>query len=219
MIVGRAIGCAMDRKRATGVLGIRIWRGAISGATINSARVRVEHLAVVRHWLVAIDEWVRRWRAMADALGRRWPATMIDVVRRTGLMVGIGPARAGRRSPIVDRCPAVGLIPTSAADHKVSPAVRQVFATDFVTTIDTVPTATDIGAMADRNRDFADRSRPALLLPIVVSVRRVTIDINPRPLADRDGAMPNVVARLEQIESRLDALIREISDRRPAPRR
>jgi hypothetical protein len=40
------------------------------------------------------------------------------------------------------------------------------------------------------------------------------------PAANRDGgSMPNVAARLEQIENRLDALIRVISDRRPAPQR
>jgi hypothetical protein len=31
--------------------------------------------------------------------------------------------------------------------------------------------------------------------------------------------MPNVVARLDRIERRLDAIIRQISDERPAPRR
>jgi len=38
--------------------------------------------------------------------------------------------------------------------------------------------------------------------------------------ADRDGGMPNVVARLEQIERRLDAIVRQISnERRESPPR
>ena len=38
-----------------------------------------------------------------------------------------------------------------------------------------------------------------------------------RDSAERDGGMPNVVARLEQIERRLDAIIRQISNERRQP--
>ena len=35
--------------------------------------------------------------------------------------------------------------------------------------------------------------------------------------ADRESGMPNVVARLEQIERRIDAIIRQISNERREP--
>jgi hypothetical protein len=71
-----------------------------------------------------------------------------------------------------------------------------------------------------RFRDGGPERRPAIADRSMGPPRGDRSDAT--PAASRDGgggSMPNVVARLEQIENRLDALIRVISDRRPAPQR